>query len=76
MKFTTSTLLAASLATTAFAFAPQQGKKNLQQNQKLTELHVLAEPPKEQKKLAKIETLKINSNHLLDPLKEVRYIYN
>jgi hypothetical protein len=70
MKFTSSAFLAVSLATSAFAFAPHpQGKKNLKI---LTELNVLAEPPKEQKKLAKIETLKINSNHLLDPLKEVR----
>jgi sulfite reductase (ferredoxin) len=68
MKFTTSTILVALWATPAFAFAPQQGKKLM--NDKLTELKVLAEPPKEQKKLAKIETLKINSNHLLDPLKE------
>ena len=71
MKFTKSTILVALWATPAFAFAPQQGKKLM--NDKLTELKVLAEPPKEQKKLAKIETLKINSNHLLDPLKEVRF---
>ena len=65
MKFQCSiaTLLAGSVA----AFAPPQTATP----PSTTALHMVLEKPKE-KKLPKIEVLKIESDHLVHPLKEVR----
>ena len=38
-------------------------------------LNMVLEAPKKVKKLAKIETLKVNSDHLIHPLKEVSLYY-
>ena len=55
------------LAWTAEAFVP------LRPSQKYTSLSMVLEKPKI-KEIAKIEQLKVDSNYLLHPLKEVRWI--
>lgn len=71
MKFVLGITTWAMLANTATAFAPTS---SLATSTTPTALHMVLEKPKE-KKLAKIEQLKVDSDHLLQPLKDVRSIY-
>ena len=64
MKFHVAAALA--LCSASNAFAPSFGTKRASSSS----LSMVLEMPK-QKKLAKIETLKIDSHYLRDPLKEV-----
>lgn len=64
MKLLSSLTSWALLAGSASAFVPSKAATSS------TALHMVLEKPKE-KKLAKIEMLKIESDHLIHPLKEV-----
>ena len=69
MKVAAATTLAI-LASCAGAF---QSPFGITSRQSSTSLSMVLEKPME-KKLAKIETLKIDSDHLIHPLKEVRVV--
>lgn len=73
MKFTSAAICAALVTGNVQAFIPQhtsflQKVNGVGTESKTTLKMVLAEPPK--KDLAKIETLKLNSDHLMQPLSD------
>lgn len=67
MKFQLNVVVWALLAASSEAFAPASSHQG---SISTTALHMVLEKPKE-KKLPKIELLKIDSDHLIHPLKEV-----
>ena len=69
MKFPTAILALAALSGSASAFQPPIASRARADSS----LSMVLEKPKV-KKLAKIETLKIDSDHLVHPLKEVRML--
>lgn len=81
MKFQLTALAVACAQVSAFSFVPSASNIGVSSSSS-TKLSMVLEKPKVEKKLAKIEVLKTNSDHLIHPLKEVSlfpylfYCYN
>lgn len=70
MKVAAGTLAMALWASTASAFVVSPS--SLTRTTRASALSMVLEMPKETKKISKLETLKVNSDHLIHPLVEVR----
>lgn len=69
MKFQLTALAVACAQVSAFSFVPSASNIGVSSSSS-TKLSMVLEKPKVEKKLAKIEVLKSNSDHLIHPLKE------
>lgn len=69
MKFQLTALAVACAQVSAFSFVPSASNIGVSSSSS-TKLSMVLEKPKVEKKLAKIEVLKTNSDHLIHPLKE------